>query len=81
MSIPDKWIEMLKELTDEQWNIGNIVHTLTNRRWGEKRYVYEYYHDVKVFCRILRTVYLFVDMANIFRYEDVLFGLSSSCPQ
>jgi hypothetical protein len=40
MSIPDKWIEILKELTDEQWNIGNIIHTLTNRRWGEKRCEY-----------------------------------------
>lgn len=32
MATPDMWIKMLKEQTDEQWNIGNIVHTLTNRR-------------------------------------------------
>ena len=32
MSVPDKWIELLKEFKDENWNMGNIVHTLTNRR-------------------------------------------------
>ena len=31
MSIPDKWIEML-QIPDDYWNMGNIVHTLTNRR-------------------------------------------------
>uniref|UniRef100_A0A5F8G8Q6 1,4-alpha-glucan branching enzyme n=1 Tax=Monodelphis domestica TaxID=13616 RepID=A0A5F8G8Q6_MONDO len=30
MAIPDKWIQILKELKDEDWNMGNIVHTLTN---------------------------------------------------
>ena len=36
MAIPDMWIKILKHLTDEQWDLGNIVHTLTNRRYGEK---------------------------------------------
>lgn len=27
MAIPDKWIELLKENRDEDWDIGNIVHT------------------------------------------------------
>lgn len=34
MAIADKWIEVLK-LPDESWDMGNIVHTLTNRRYAE----------------------------------------------
>lgn len=34
MAIADKWIEVLK-LPDEAWDMGNIVHTLTNRRYAE----------------------------------------------
>ncbi|MGH0166757.1 UNVERIFIED_CONTAM: hypothetical protein FKN15_051359 [Acipenser sinensis] len=36
---------ILKELKDEDWNMGNIVHTLTNRRYGEKCIVYAESHD------------------------------------
>ena len=32
MAIPDMWIKLLKETQDEDWNMGKIVHTLTNRR-------------------------------------------------
>ena len=32
MAIPDMWIKMLKEQKDEDWNIGDIVHTLSNRQ-------------------------------------------------
>ncbi|XP_029026979.1 1,4-alpha-glucan-branching enzyme [Betta splendens] len=45
MAIPDKWIQILKELKDEDWNMGNIVHTLTNRRYGEKCIAYAESHD------------------------------------
>jgi len=45
MAIPDKWIEILKHKSDEDWNIGNIVHTLTNRRWKEKTIAYAESHD------------------------------------
>jgi len=45
MSIPDKWIKLLKEVPDEQWSMGNIVHTLTNRRWMEKAIAYAESHD------------------------------------
>lgn len=44
MGIPDKWIEMMK-IPDEDWNIGNIVHTLTNRRWKEANIAYVESHD------------------------------------
>lgn len=45
MAVPDKWIELLKECKDEDWDIGNIVHTLTNRRHGEKTIAYAESHD------------------------------------
>lgn len=45
MAIPDKWIELLKKCSDENWNMGDIVHTLTNRRWMEKTVAYAESHD------------------------------------
>ncbi|XP_078416543.1 1,4-alpha-glucan-branching enzyme isoform X3 [Cetorhinus maximus] len=45
MAVPDKWIQILKELKDEDWNMGNIVYTLTNRRYGEKCIAYAESHD------------------------------------
>lgn len=45
MAIPDKWIQLLKEYKDEDWNMGNIVFTLTNRRYLEKCIAYAESHD------------------------------------
>lgn len=45
MAIPDMWIKMLKEQQDEEWDIGNICYTLTNRRHGEKTIAYCESHD------------------------------------
>jgi 1,4-alpha-glucan branching enzyme len=45
MAVPDKWIELLEKEKDENWNIGNIVFTLTNRRWNEKTIGYAESHD------------------------------------
>ncbi|XP_012500199.1 PREDICTED: 1,4-alpha-glucan-branching enzyme [Propithecus coquereli] len=45
MAIPDKWIQLLKEFKDEDWNMGNIVFTLTNRRYLEKCIAYAESHD------------------------------------
>ncbi|EMP36757.1 1,4-alpha-glucan-branching enzyme [Chelonia mydas] len=45
MAIPDKWIQIIKELKDEDWNMGNIVYTLTNRRCEEKYIAYAESHD------------------------------------
>ena len=45
MAVPDMWIKLLKEQRDEDWNIGNIVHTLTNRRWQESCIAYAESHD------------------------------------
>ena len=35
----------MKHQKDEDWNIGNIVHTLTNRRHGELTITYAESHD------------------------------------
>ncbi|KAK9791176.1 hypothetical protein WJX73_007550 [Symbiochloris irregularis] len=45
MAIADKWIEVLSEHTDDTWDIGNIVHTLTNRRYAEPCIAYAESHD------------------------------------
>lgn len=45
MAIPDMWIKILKEKQDEEWDIGNIVHTLTNRRHLERSVSYAESHD------------------------------------
>ncbi|KAH9674779.1 SBE2.2 [Citrus sinensis] len=44
MAIADKWIELLKK-RDEDWKMGAIVHTMTNRRWLEKCVAYAESHD------------------------------------
>ena len=35
----------MKEQRDEEWDIGNIVHTLENRRYREKNICYAESHD------------------------------------
>lgn len=45
MAIPDMWIKLLKHKSDDEWEMGNIVHTLTNRRHGEKSVAYAESHD------------------------------------
>lgn len=45
MAIPDMWIKLLKHKRDDEWDIGNIVFTLINRRHGEKSIAYAESHD------------------------------------
>ncbi|MEE6507415.1 hypothetical protein FKM82_022025, partial [Ascaphus truei] len=45
MAVSDKWIQILKEQKDEDWDMGNLVHTLTNRRYNEKCIAYAESHD------------------------------------
>ncbi|KAK5981571.1 Deltamethrin resistance-associated NYD-GBE [Trichostrongylus colubriformis] len=45
MALPDMWIKILKHMKDEDWKIGDIVHTLENRRYGEKNIAYAESHD------------------------------------
>eukprot|EP00051_Salpingoeca_urceolata_P010240 m.124794 g.124794 ORF g.124794 m.124794 type:complete len:746 (-) comp16634_c1_seq2:1115-3352(-) len=45
MAIPDMWIKLLKEVPDDQWEMGHIVHVLTNRRYKEGTIAYAESHD------------------------------------
>eukprot|EP00257_Ricinus_communis_P016703 XP_015574958.2 LOW QUALITY PROTEIN: 1,4-alpha-glucan-branching enzyme, chloroplastic/amyloplastic [Ricinus communis] len=45
MAIPDKWIDYLKNKTDEEWSMGDISWSLTNRRYTEKCVAYAESHD------------------------------------
>ncbi|KAI8096943.1 1,4-alpha-glucan-branching enzyme GBE1 [Halteromyces radiatus] len=45
MAMPDTWIKLLKEVSDDDWNMGHIVHILTNRRHLEKTIAYSESHD------------------------------------
>jgi 1,4-alpha-glucan branching enzyme len=45
MYTPDLWIKLLKDHSDESWNMGHIAHSLTNRRWKEKCVGYAESHD------------------------------------
>jgi len=45
MAIPDMWIKMLKEQDDSEWEMGHVVHTLTDRRHQERSIAYVESHD------------------------------------
>ncbi|MBX9853803.1 MAG: alpha amylase C-terminal domain-containing protein [Cytophagaceae bacterium] len=45
MGIPDFWIKILKEKSDEEWDIFELWHTLNNRRYKEKTIAYAESHD------------------------------------
>ena len=48
MGIPDYWIRLLKEKTDEEWHIGEIYGMLRDRRAGEKHIAYVESHDQSI---------------------------------
>ena len=45
MGIADNWIKWIKELSDEQWSVGEIWWQLTNKRADEKTISYAECHD------------------------------------
>lgn len=45
MGIPDYWIKLLKDQRDEDWHMGQLYHTLINRRTAEKHIAYAESHD------------------------------------
>ncbi len=45
MAIPDFWIKMLKDQTDDEWNIWEMWELLTNRLPGVKTVAYAESHD------------------------------------
>ncbi|KAI7741948.1 hypothetical protein M8C21_024025 [Ambrosia artemisiifolia] len=48
MAIPDKWIDYLKNKSDDEWSMGDITRTLTNRRYTEKCVAYAESHDQSI---------------------------------
>ena len=45
MGVPDYWIKLLKHTRDEDWDLGEMWSTLTNRRQGEANIAYAESHD------------------------------------
>ena len=45
MGAPDLWIKTLKEKRDEDWDLGELVHTLSSHRPEEKVITYAESHD------------------------------------
>jgi 1,4-alpha-glucan branching enzyme len=45
MAMPDHWIRLLKEQSDEEWDLGGIWHVLTDRLPGVKTVAYCESHD------------------------------------
>jgi 1,4-alpha-glucan branching enzyme len=45
MGIPDHWIKLVKERRDEDWNLREIFHILSDRRYNEKTISYSESHD------------------------------------
>lgn len=45
MGVPDLWIKTLKEVRDEDWNLGHLFHELSARRPEEKVISYAESHD------------------------------------
>ena len=45
MGIPDYWIKIIKELSDENWNVSELFHELTSKRKDEKTIAYAESHD------------------------------------
>ena len=45
MGVPDFWIKLIKDQKDEDWDVGQIFHELTNRRAEEKTVSYAESHD------------------------------------
>jgi 1,4-alpha-glucan branching enzyme len=45
MGVPDNWIKLIKEVSDEHWPMSHLWHELTNRRSDEKTISYAESHD------------------------------------
>ena len=61
MYIPDMWIKHLKEFKDEDWNMGHIAYSLTNRRYREKCVAYCESHDQAIVGDKTISMWLFAN--------------------
>ncbi len=68
MGLPDYWIKLLKERTDEQWHMDEIYHTLINRRQHEKHIAYAESHDQALVGD--KTIAMWLMDADIYWYMN-----------
>ena len=71
MGAPDLWIKTLKEKRDEDWDLGELVHTLSSHRPEEKVITYAESHDqalvgdkTLIFRLIDKAMYWHMDKAD-----------------
>jgi len=71
INIKFKWIKLIKEVKDDDWNIGEIVHKLVNRRHGEKNICYAESHDQALVGDKTLAMWLFdkVQIINYWRFK------------
>ncbi|PIL37307.1 ATP-binding cassette transporter [Ganoderma sinense ZZ0214-1] len=77
MAIPDMWIKLLKHKKDDEWDMSNIVHTLTNRRYGERSIAYAESHDQalvgdKTLAFWLMDKEMYTNMSDLTEYTPVI---------
>nr|GEU98143.1 1,4-alpha-glucan-branching enzyme 1, chloroplastic/amyloplastic-like isoform X1 [Tanacetum cinerariifolium] len=48
MGIPDKWIDYVKNKSEDEWSMNDIARSLTNRRYTEKCVAYAESHDQSI---------------------------------
>ena len=73
MSICDKWITYLKDYKDEDWNMGSLIHSLTNRRYNEKHIGYCESHDQSIVGDKTISMWLFD--------KEIYYNLSCGSPE
>ena len=69
--------ENTKHKRDDDWDIGNIVHTLTNRRHGERSIAYAESHDQalvgdKTLAFWLMDKEMYTNMSDLTEYTPVI---------
>ncbi|KAH9939992.1 glycoside hydrolase superfamily [Amylocystis lapponica] len=77
MAIPDMWIKLLKHKQDDEWDLSDIAHTLTNRRYREKSIAYAESHDQalvgdKTLAFWLMDKEMYTNMSDMSEYTPVI---------
>ncbi|XP_011628895.1 1,4-alpha-glucan-branching enzyme 1, chloroplastic/amyloplastic isoform X1 [Amborella trichopoda] len=72
MGIPDRWIDYLKNKSDDQWSMQEITSCLINRRYSEKCIAYAESHD--------QAIVGDKTMAFLLMDKDMYIGMSALEP-
>ncbi|EGR30526.1 hypothetical protein IMG5_129790 [Ichthyophthirius multifiliis] len=73
MAVPDKWIKLLKEFKDDEWDMEDLVWNLINRRYDEKCIVYSESHDQALVGDKTLAMWLFD--------KEIYFNMSEQIPE